>query len=165
HHQIDLIEIDAAAIEPRPADGPLCGDLTVAMPLPDVDLDEARSALAAFFGDRLEVCTGGTPWATLHIATSAWPAVATFLTDVLGVPLQPLDEGTYRLIGIGGRIDVTVSSATVVVPPQPGKRYPGASHLRLLHRDLAAIDAAAAGRDDVRWILPPEGGFGFIAGP
>ncbi|MGI9031962.1 MAG: hypothetical protein ACR2HP_18565 [Ilumatobacteraceae bacterium] len=165
HHQIDLIEIDASAIVDRPSDRPLSGDLTVVMPLPGGDVGAATEALRPWFGDRLRVTDDGDPWATLHVATSEWPAVESFLTEVLGVGLDPLGHNRWRMTGIGGRIDVAADDDTVLPDPAIGKRYSGANHLRLLHRDTAAIDKALTDRADARWILPPNGGFAFVAGP
>ena len=149
----------------RPSDVPLSGDLTVVMPLPDVDAGVAAEALRPWFGERIEITGAGDPWATVHVAASEWSAVSSFLTDVLGVELAPVEEGRWQMVGIGGRLDIAVSDDTPVVDPVLGKRYPGANHLRLLHRDLEAIDKAVADRDDVRWLLPPAGGFAFVAGP
>ena len=164
-HQIDLIEINAAAIVERPSDAPLSGDLTVVMPLPDVDPAGAAATLRPWFGERIRVTSDGDPWATVHVATSEWAAVASFLTDVLGVELAPVEEDRWQMVGVGGRLDVAVSDDTPTVDPRVGKRYAGANHFRLLHRDLEAIDKAVADRHDVRWLLPPAGGFAFVAGP
>ncbi len=165
HHQIDLIEINARAIVDRPSDEPLSGDLTVVMPLPGRDVEAAADELRPWFGDRLTVTQSGEPWATLHVATTEWPAVRPFLTDVLGVELEPMGDDRWRMTGIGGRIDVAVDDDTVVPDPAIGKRYAGANHLRLLHRDTAAIGKVLTDRADARWILPPDGGFAFVAGP
>lgn len=164
-HQIDLIEIGPHAIEPRPADAPVSGDLTVTMPLPDADAPAAAAALAPLFGDRLRVTADGAPWATLHLAASAWPEAQAFLTDVLGVTLTPVAEGHWTMDGVGGRIDVVVSSTTPLPPDGIGKRYAGANHLRLLHRRLADVAAALPRHAEARWLLPPQGGFAFVAGP
>jgi hypothetical protein len=167
HHQIDLIEINGGALVDRPSAAPLSGDLTIVMPLPGTDLVAAAETLHPYLGDRVVVTDGGEPWATVHIAASAWPDVRTFLTDVLGVALEPVGTtgDRWRSGGIGGRIEVAVSTATVLPDPELGKRYPGANHLRLLHRDLRAIDAALPGCRGARWLLPPERGFAFVAGP
>lgn len=164
-HQIDLIEIDAHAIVPRPCAGPLSGDLTVTMPLPGVDADRARVALRPLFGDRVDVRADGEPWATLHIASSERVAAYAFLLHALGVTLVPLHEGRWRADGVGGRVEVEDSPATPTPPNGIGKRYPGANHLRLLHRDLAAVERALPAHPDARWLLPPAGGFAFVAGP
>lgn len=164
-HQIDLIEIGAHAIVDRPTEAPLSGDLTVTMPMPDVDAAAARTALAPLFGERVDVTSGGAPWATLHLAASAWPAAEAFLVDALGVTLTPVAEGRWTVEGVGGRIDVAVSSATSEPPAGIGKRYAGANHLRFLHRKLADVAAALPRHPEGRWLLPPQGGFAFVAGP
>lgn len=164
-HQVDLIEIGAHAIVERPTAAPLSGDLTVTMPLPGVEESDARAVLAPLFGDRVEVTAGGEPWATLNLAAAAWPAAEAFLVDALGVTLTPTAEGRWTMDGVGGRIDVAVSSATALPPDGIGKRYAGANHLRLLHRRLADVAAALPQHADGRWLLPPQGGFAFVAGP
>lgn len=168
-HQIDLIEIGAHAIVARPSDRPLSGDLTVAMPLPDVPAGQAADALRPLFGDRVHHPDSGAPHATLHIAASAWPEVRSFLTDALGVTLvgdgDDGAEGRCTVEGIGGRIDIEVSTDTPLPPAAIGKRYAGANHLRFLHRRLADVDAALPRHPGARWLLPPQGGFAFVAGP
>ncbi len=164
-HQIDLIEIGAHALVERPSDVALSGDLTVTMPLPDVDPSVARAALAPLFGERVHVTPADAPWATLHLAASAWPEAEAFLVDALGVTLRPVAEDRWTLDGIGGRIDVAVSSETPLPPAGIGKRYAGANHLRFLHRRLAEVAAALPHHPEGRWLLPPQGGFAFVAGP
>ncbi len=164
-HQIDLIEIAPNEIRERPTDVPLSGDLTVVVPLPCADHAAATHVLRTLFGDRYDVVDGGPAWATLHLAASDWPASRSFLADVLGVGVRRIADDRYTLEGIGGRIDVAVSTHTPAVPDGLGKKYAGANHLRMLHRDLSGIARRAAMRDDVRWLIPPDNGFGFIAGP
>lgn len=164
-HQIDLIEIAEHEILLRPSEAPLSGDLTVVVPLPDVDPAGAADVLGSLFGARAVVSAGGPAWATLHLAAASWPQSRSFLADVLGVDVRSTGEGSFTLDGIGGRIDVVVSDDTRAVPDGFGKKYPGANHLRMLHRDLADIARKVTTREDVRWLIPPDNGFAFIAGP
>lgn len=164
-HQIDLIEIAAHELRRRPTDAPLSGDLTVVVPLPGIDATHAARVLGELFGDRVEVTADGPAWATLHLAEASWPRSHSFLTDVLGVDVRPTGDGRFTLEGIGGRIDVVVSAGTPTVPDGLGKKYPGANHMRMLHRNLSDVARMIETREDVRWLIPPDNGFAFIAGP
>ena len=169
-HQIDLIEIDCHQVLARPTEPPLSGDLTVVLALPGVDGHRAGEVLGPLFGQRVEI-TDGPPWATLHIAANRWRDSQRFLTELLDVQIRPVGasgsgDERFTLDGIGGRIDVLVSASTAM-PTGLGKRYPGANHLRFLWRDLAAIEQRMQSglHNDARWLIPPTGGFAFIAGP
>jgi hypothetical protein len=158
--QIDLIEIAAHAIEARPTATPIEGDLTVTVPCDDPVA--AQRTMQPFVGDRMRFVAAATdvPAATLHYSPAGWERSEPFLADVLGVEIV---DG--RCIGVGGEIDIAVSTATTPAPPGIGKRYVGANHLRLLHRDFDRIVATMSSVADVRWALPPDRGFGFIVGP
>lgn len=164
-HQVDLIEIAPHALAARPCDGPVSGDLTVHLPLPGVDADDAAYVLRPLFGDRACVEAGGVAWATLHLAATEWDEARAFLTDALGVALTPVGDGRWTADGIGGRIDVAVDADVPAPPPGIGKRYPGANHLRFLHRRLADVAERLPRHPQGRWLLPPQGGFAFVAGP
>ena len=125
-HQIDLIEINPGAIVERPSDVPLSGDLTVVMPLPDVDRRRCRRGPAPVVRRAHRDHRGRRPVGNgARRGERVASGRASFLTDVLGVELAPVEEGRWQMVGIGGRLDIAVSDDTPVVDPVLGKRYAG----------------------------------------
>lgn len=182
--QIDLIQIEPSALLPRPSDGPAQGDLLIGLAVDDPD--RALAAMASVDpeapyrvvggtadGPRIAwregqhvVLTTGPPFAVVHYHPTGWPAAHRFLTEVLEVTVDEVVAGErYRLLGIGGRMDIVVDDRVVVPPAGAGKRYPGADHFRIPGVDMDGVMARLGDVEGCGILLPPLGGFAFLIGP
>lgn len=163
-HQIDLIEIDAAALVARPSDGPMEGDLHVVMPLADPDAD--AEPLRALFGDRLtRVGADSSPSAMVQYSAEGWPIAEAFYRDVLGVTIAVLADGVGEFVDVGNRLSVRVADDVRPAPEGIGKRYAGASHFRFTGLDLDAVAERVERHPGSSWAVEPRGGFAFVVGP
>ena len=188
--QIDLIEIQPAALLPRDWDEPAQGDLVIAIPSADpwadyeamqaADRDVEYSAPAEVDdgirfvwrdGQHTILTTTGQPYAILHYSTADFPKARTFFESVMDVPIAEMGETTdgaarYQMQGINGRMDIEVRATTRRLDfARWGKHYAGANHFRLVGRDLGQIAARLAERGEGGFLIPPMGGFAFIYGP
>ncbi len=191
-HQIDLIEIQAPALVPRPCDAVAQGDLIIAFPSDDpletyrrmraADVDESFSEPEDIpeedgiqfvwrDGQHSMITSAPEPFAILHYSLQDFPQVKRFYEYVLEIPVEPLQvnadgSGRYRLAGIGGRLDLAVSADTKRLDLTAwGKHYPSANHFRLINQDIARIEARIEETGMGGWVIPPQGPFAFIHGP
>jgi hypothetical protein len=129
HHQIDLIEIQEAALVPRPCTSPAQGDLVIAFssedPLetyramvanddPDnfsepVDVPEEDGIRFVWRdGQHSMITRQDSPFAIVHYSLEDFPRVRKFYEYVLEIPILEVDinkdgSGRYRLHDIGAR--------------------------------------------------------------
>ena len=192
HHQIDLIEIQEAALVPRPCASPAQGDLIIAFssedPLetyrtmvanddPDnfsepVDVPEEDGIRFVWRdGQHSMITTQDSPFAIVHYSLEDFLRVRKFYEYVLEIPVLEVDinkdgSGRYRLHDISGRIDLEVRRDIKRLDLRAwGKHYPAANHFRLIERDIPRISARLEETGLGGWVIPPEGPFGFIFGP
>jgi len=191
-HQIDLIEIQEAALVPRPCGPPAQGDLIIAFSSAD-PLKTYRAMVAndhpANFSDPVDVpgedgiqfvwrdgqhsmiTTQDSPFAIVHYNLEDFPRVRKFYEYVLEIPVVEVDvnndgSGRYQLFGIGGRMDLEVRPDIKRLDLRAwGKHYPAANHFRLIERDIERISARLEETGLGGWVIPPEGPFAFIFGP
>ena len=192
HHQIDLIEIQEAALVPRPCTSPAQGDLVIAFssedPLetyramvanddPDnfsepVDVPEEDGIRFVWRdGQHSMITRQDSPFAIVHYSLEDFPRVRKFYEYVLQIPVLEVyinknGSGRYRLHGISGRIDLEVRRDIKRLDLRAwGKHYPAANHFRLMERDIPRIAARLEETGLGGWVIPPEGPFAFIFGP
>jgi len=192
HHQIDLIEIQEAALVPRPCTSPAQGDLVIAFssedPLetyramvanddPDnfsepVDVPEEDGIRFVWRdGQHSMITRQDSPFAIVHYSLEDFPRVRKFYEYVLQIPVLEVyinknGSGRYRLHGISGRIDLEVRRDIKRPDLRAwGKHYPAANHFRLMERDIPRIAARLEETGLGGWVIPPEGPFAFIFGP
>ena len=184
--QIDLIEIQAAALMPRDWTDPAQGDLVIgievqepraawrAMQAADAETryaepapwDDTGAIVFDWRDGQRSVLTSEAPFAVLHYSPPDFDTARRFFEDVLNVPVAQTGPDRYRLEQIGGRVDISVTaSARRLDFGTWGKRYPGANHLRLIDRDIEAIGAAMTRTGLGGYIIEPQGGFAFLHGP
>lgn len=192
HHQIDLIEICQAALGPRPSPAPVQGDLIIAFASTDV-METYRLMKAAdvtdSFGEPWEIkeeqgiafqwidgqhsliVEQDKPFAIVHYNLQDFPRVRKFYEYVLDIELAEISvnadgSGRYRLLGIGGRLDLEVRRDIKRLDFGTwGKHYLAANHFRLIGQDLERIAARLAETQLGGWVIPPQGPFAFIHGP
>ena len=192
HHQIDLIEIQEAALVPRPCTSPAQGDLVIAFssedPLetyramvanddPDnfsepVDVPEEDGIRFVWRdGQHSMITRQDSPFAIVHYSLEDFPRVRKFYEYVLEIPILEVDinkdgSGQYRLHDIGARMDLEVRRDIKRLDLRAwGKHYPAANHFRLIERDIPRIAARLEETGLGGWVIPPEGPFAFIFGP
>ena len=192
HHQIDLIEIQEAALVPRPCTSPAQGDLVIAFssedPLetyramvanddPDnfsepVDVPEEDGIRFVWRdGQHSMITRQDSPFAIVHYSLEDFPKVRKFYEYVLEIPVLEVDinkdgSGQYRLHDIGARMDLEVRRDIKRLDLRAwGKHYPAANHFRLIERDIPRIAARLEETGLGGWVIPPEGPFAFIFGP
>jgi len=187
--QIDLIEIQPEWIKARDWQHPAQGDLVIGIQVDDprgayramqaADPDcryseprpcEAEDGIVFDWRDgQRTILTTRAPFAVLHYSPDDFPRARRFFETVLDVPVTPVADAAdqrYRLQGIDGRVDVVVTpDARRLDFRDWGKRYPGANHLRLIGRDLAAVGRALEQTGLGGYIIPASGGFAFLHGP
>ena len=184
--QIDLIEIQPDALQPRDWQHPAQGDLVIGMHAadpqaafeamqaaePDVrystprPLEEESGIQFDWRDGQRSILTTGQPFAFLHYSPEDAPTARRFYEEVLGVPWEPIDAARYRMLGIEGRVEVIVTpEARRLAFDRWGKRYAGANHFRLINRDFAAIEAGVTRTGLGGYVIPPMGPFMFIHGP
>ena len=192
HHQIDLIEIQEAALFPRPCASPAQGDLIIAFSSED-PLETYRTMVAnddsGNFSEPVEVpeedgiqfvwrdgqhsmiTTQASPFAIVHYSLEDFFRVRKFYEYVLEIPVLEVNvnkdgSGRYRLHDIGGRMDLEVRRDIKRLDLLAwGKHYPAANHFRLIERDIPRISARLAETGLGGWVIPPDGPFGFLFGP
>ena len=192
HHQIDLIEIQAAALVPRPCAEPAQGDLIIAFPSSD-PMETYRlmkeADVTGSFSDPIEVAEESgiaftwidgqhsmivpqeNPFAILHYNLKDFAKVRKFYEYVLEIPVEEVDvnsdgSGRYRLTDIGGRMDLEVRDDIKRLDLRAwGKHYPSANHFRLIEQDIDRITARLEETNLGGWVIPPQGPFAFIYGP
>lgn len=193
-HQIDLIEIGPAWIQPRPGRRQAQGDLTIGMPM--VDPHASYATLKAAWGgegfSEPEACpeedgirfTGidgqdfimtrrPNPFAIIHYNAAEFPKTKRFYEEVLGYTVAPIPSPDpraerYLLEGCGGRMELEVREDTAV--PDYGtlaKRYSAANHFRLLNVDMEHVSKMLAADPSLGGFLlgPYPNGFCFLYGP
>ena len=192
HHQIDLIEIQEAALVPRPCTSPAQGDLVIAFssedPLetyramvanddPDnfsepVDVPEEDGIRFVWRdGQHSMITRQDSPFAIVQYSLEDFPRVRKFYEYVLEIPILEVDinkdgSGQYRLHDIGARMDLEVRRDIKRLDLRAwGKHYPAANHFRLIERDIPRIAARLEETGLGGWVIPPEGPFAFIFGP
>ena len=192
HHQIDLIEIQEAALVPRPCTSPAQGDLVIAFssedPLetyramvanddPDnfsepVDVPEEDGIRFVWRdGQHSMITRQDSPFAIVHYSLEDFPRVRKFYEYVLEIPILEVDinkdgSGQYRLHDIGARMDLEVRRDIKRLDLRAwGKHYPAANHFRLIERDIPRIAARLEETGLGGWVIPPEGPFAFIFVP
>ena len=190
--QIDLIEIQPAALVPRPCEAPAQGDLVIGIPVDDpwaaYEKMQAADPDCAFStpfevpeengirfiwrdGQHTILTRNKEPFAILHYATEDFPIARRFYEEVLQVGIEevdPKEEGVarYQMQGIKGRMDIEVRDDTKRLDLRAwGKHYPSANHFRLVERDIAHIEKAIVETGLGGYVIPPFGGFVFIHGP
>jgi len=190
--QIDLIEIQPAALVPRPCVAPAQGDLVIGIPVDDpwkaYDQMQAADPDCAYStpievpeedgirfiwrdGQHTILTRKKEPFAILHYSTDDFPKVKRFYEEVLQVPISALaDRGDgvqrHQMDGIKGRMDIEVRPDTKRLDLRAwGKHYPSANHFRLVGRDIAHIEKAIVETGLGGYVIPPFGGFVFIHGP
>ncbi len=192
HHQIDLIEIQEAALVPRPCASTAQGDLIIAFSSED-PLETYRTMVAnddpGVFsepkdvpeedgiqfvwrdGQHSMITTQDNPFAILHYSLEDFPRVRKFYEYVLEIPVVEVDvnkdgSGRYRLQDIGGRMDLEVRADIKRLDLRAwGKHYPAANHFRLIERDIERMAARLEETGLGGWVIPPQGPFAFIFGP
>ena len=192
HHQIDLIEIGAPALVPRPCVETAQGDLIIAFPSSD-PLETYRQMKAAdttnSFSDPSEVkdeegiaftwidgqhsmlVQQADPFAILHYNLADFADVRRFYEYVLEIDVEEIavnsdGSGRYRLMDIGGRMDLEVRADIKRLDLSAwGKHYPSANHFRLIEQDIERITSRLEETNLGGWIIPPQGPFAFIHGP
>jgi hypothetical protein len=184
--QIDLIEIQPAGLKPRDWTHPAQGDLVIGIQVDDPQ--QAYQTMAAADPDatytapeqvtdglqfdwrdgQRSILTTGAPFAILHYSPEDFPKARQFFEQVLSIQVEAdtQDAGLFRLLDIGGRVDVRVTDeARRLDFAEWGKRYPGANHLRLIERNLEAISQGLEQTQLGGYIIPPMGPFAFLHGP
>ena len=193
-HQIDLIQIEPDALQPRPSVAPPQGDLTIGLHVPDpvaayntlrgtdgretfsdpVDCPEED-------GIRFTGCDGAEfiftrrpdAFAIAHYNTEDFPRTKRFFEEILGFSVLAIasprpDTKRYALEGCGGRFEFEVSDDVAVPDYQAiAKRYSGANHFRLLNIEMARVSERLAANPELGGFLlgPHENGFAFLYGP
>jgi hypothetical protein len=192
HHQIDLIEIQEAALVPRPCASPAQGDLIIAFSSEDpletyrtmarnddpgifsepVDVPEEDGIQFVWRdGQHSMITTQKNPFAILHYSLEDFSRVRKFYEYVLEIPVAEVDvnkdgSGRYRLQDIGGRMDLEVRADIKRLDLRAwGKHYPAANHFRLIERDIERMTARLEETGLGGWVIPPQGPFAFIFGP
>lgn len=192
HHQIDLIEIQAPALRPRPSANPAQGDLIIAFasadPLATYRLMKAADSTNSFSdpieieeeqgiaftwidGQHSFIVQQEQPFAILHYNLEDFADVRKFYEYVLDIEVAEVSvnadgSGRYRLLDIGGRLDLEVRADIQRLDFRLwGKHYPAANHFRLIDQDLERIAARLAETKLGGWVIPPQGPFAFIHGP
>lgn len=190
--QIDLIEIRAEALTPRPCVEPAQGDLVIGFPVDDpmemyramraadpdvvysdpVDVPEENGIRFIWRDGQHSILTrNAEPFAILHYATADFPKARQFYEEILDVPIEPLpgrDDGVerYRMGGIKGRMDIEVRPTTKRLDLRAwGKHYPSANHFRLIERDVPRIERKIKETGLGGFVIAPMGGFVFVHGP
>jgi len=193
-HQIDLIEIEPAYIQPRPSRAPAQGDLTIGMHVGDpyeaYELMKRSDPRSSGYSEPVECpeedgirfyglegqdfifTRRPDAFAILHYNERDLPEAKRFYEDVLGFELvevdSPRDDARrYRIEGAGGRLEIE-ARADVTVPDyeKQSKRYAGANHFRLLNVDMERVSAKVAETGLGGFLLGPyPNGFAFLYGP
>ena len=191
-HQIDLIEIQPAALVPRPCMEPAQGDLVIAFassnPLETYRLMNEADTTDSFSdpadvkaedgitftwidGQHSMIVQQDKPFAILHYNLEDFAKVRRFYEYVLDIDIEeiavnPDGSGRYRLKHIGGRLDLEVRADIKRLDLRAwGKHYPSANHFRLIDQDLERIAARLEETNLGGWIIAPQGPFAFIYGP
>ena len=191
-HQIDLIEIQAPALVPRPCPEPAQGDLVIAFAsanpmetyrlMKEADPSESFSDPVAVEeeqgiaftwndGQHSMIVAQENPFAILHYSLADFAQVRRFYEYVLEIDVEEVavnsdGSGRYRLTDIGGRLDLEVRADIKRLDLRAwGKHYPAANHFRLIEQDIERIAARLAETNLGGWIIPPQGPFAFIHGP
>ena len=192
HHQIDLIEIQASALVPRPCAGPAQGDLIIAFASQDpmetyrlmraadtsdsfsepVEVPEEHGiAFTWIDGQHSMIVQQDNPFAILHYNLEDFAKVRKFYEYVLDIKVEEIavnadGSGRYTLADIGGRMDLEVRSDIKRLDLTAwGKHYPSANHFRLIEQDIERITARMEETNLGGWVIPPQGPFAFIHGP
>lgn len=191
-HQIDLIEIQPAALVPRPGLAPAQGDLIIAFsardPLATYQLMREQDNTGSFSepedvpgedgirfvwldGQHSMITTQPNPFAILHYNTADFAQVRRFYEYVLEIEVAEIEvgpdgSGRYQLVDIGGRMDLEVQPDVRQLDFRAwGKHYPSANHFRLINQDIERIKARLEETRLGGWVIPPQGPFAFIHGP
>ena len=192
-HQIDLIQIDPGFIQPRPSRAPAQGDLTIGVPVADPDaayrifrsadprdgfsepvpcVDEDGVRFYGVEGQDFIFTRRPDAFAIVYYSERDFPLARRFFEEVIGVRIVEIDPSPagarrYRVMGIGGRLDIEVR-ADVVTPSYSatGKRYAAANHFRLLNVVMADVQQRMAVGGIGGFLLGPyPNGFAFTFGP
>jgi hypothetical protein len=184
--QIDLIEISAEALSSRDWTDPAQGDLIIGIQVDDpADAYQKMQAADAettysnpqpiasedgivfdWRDAQRSILTTSEPFALVHYARSNFPTTRRFFEEVLDIRVEEIGEDRYRLMDIGGRVELLVSDTTRVLDfSEWGKHYPGANHFRLIQQDIERITRRFEETQLGGFIIPPMGGFAFVYGP
>ena len=191
-HQIDLIEIQAPALVPRPCPETAQGDLLIAFassnPMETYRLMKEADTSKVFSdpisveeeqgiaftwndGQHSMIVDQEAPFAILHYSLADFALVRRFYEYVLEIEVEEISvnsdgSGRYRLMDIGGRLDLEVRADIKRLDLRAwGKHYPAANHFRLVDQDIERIAARLAETNLGGWIIPPQGPFAFLHGP
>jgi hypothetical protein len=192
HHQIDLIEIQPPALVPRPCVEPAQGDLIIAFPSKDplatyrtmadadvsnsfsepVDVPEEDGISFVWRDGQHSILTAGEhPFAILHYNLEDFERIRRFYEYVLEIQVEEIKvnkdgSGRYRLVDIGGRMDLEVRRDIKRLDFRAwGKHYPSANHFRLIELDIEKVAVRLEETGLGGWIIPPQGPFAFVYGP
>ncbi len=192
-HQIDLIQIDPGFIQPRPSRAPAQGDLTIGVPVPDplaayrifraadprdgfsepvACLEEDGIRFYGVEGQDFVFTRRPDAFAIAYYSERDFPLARRFFEESIGVPIveiavSPTGARRYRLMGIGGRLDIEVR-ADIVAPSYAatGKRYAAANHFRVLNVVMGDVQQRMSASGVGGFLLGPyPNGFAFTYGP
>jgi hypothetical protein len=192
HHQIDLIEIQQSSMRPRPSPNPAQGDLIIAFASSDpmttyrlmkaadptnsfsepIEIKEEQGiAFTWIDGQHSLIVQQENPFAIVHYNLEDFSRVRKFYEYVLDIEVAEIavnadGSGRYRLLDIGGRLDLEVRADIKRLDFRSwGKHYLAANHFRLIEQDLERIAARLAETSLGGWVIPPQGPFAFLHGP